>query len=186
MKYDVDYKIKKHYKTLPTSEFYDRFSDYELIQGFCKECPRYNTNYSCSPLDIDIKEFILSYDYVDIEITQLFYKKEDYERFYTKEEFDYIFKNTFLKERDIMTEKFKEKEKTHKKAHSLTGPCNDCCKKCRLEYSECQHPEIRRFSLASLGIYTTKMLKDLFDIDLIPLDKALPEYLTNVSAILYS
>ncbi len=186
MKYDLDYEIKKYYKTLSTREFYDRFSDLELIQGYCKECPRYNTNYSCSPLDIDIEEFIVSYDYVDIEVTQLFFKKEDYERFYTKEEFDYVFKNTFLKERDIVVEKIKEREKSLEHANALTGPCNYCCKRCREEYDECQHPEIRRFSLASLGIYSGKLLKDLFDIDLIPLEKALPKYLTNLTAILYS
>jgi len=181
----VDYELKRHTKTMTTRKFYERFSNFDLIQGYCRECPRYGTNYSCSPLDLDIEEFFNSYDYIDIIVSQLFFKPEDYERKYTKEVFDQVINDTLVKERKKVVKEVLEREKTYAKAQALTGPCNHCVKNCREVYDECIHPEIRRYSLASLGIHTSKVLKDLFDIDLIKIEKELPKYLNNVTTILY-
>ena len=82
---DIDYKVIQHKKTLTTKEFFDRFYNFDLVQGYCKECPRYDTNYSCSPVNIDIKDFVLGYDYVDVYVTQLFFNAEDYEKNYSAE-----------------------------------------------------------------------------------------------------
>ena len=83
---NIEYEVKRQRKTLTTKEFYDRFSNFEVVQGYCRGCSRYNTNYSCSPLDIDIQNYIESYDYIDIVITQLFFNKEDYQAIYSPDE----------------------------------------------------------------------------------------------------
>ncbi len=184
--YDIDYKVKRQKKTLPTNELFDRFANFDRVHGFCRECPRYNTNFSCSPVDIDIKEYVLDYDYADIIVTQLFFKKEDYERPYTEDEFKQILRNTFYKERNITIDKIKEREENIEHANRVTGSCNICCENCREVYDECQHPDLIRYSVSSLGFDSTKILKDLFDIDLILIDKGLPKYLNNVSFLLYS
>ena len=182
----IDYSVERVRKTLTTQDFIDRFSNYSMVQGFCKECPRYDTNYSCSPLKIDPHDYILSYDYVDIIKTQLFYKKENCKKSYTKEEFDSIIDNTFQKERQLTVDSIKKEEATYEHAISLTGPCNECANDCKNQYDKCIHPEIRRYSLASLGIDSQKILKDLFGIELILLGKSLPEYMNNLTTLLYS
>lgn len=185
-KMDIDYKVTRHKKTLPTKEFYDRFSNFDLVQGYCKNCPRYDTNYSCSPLDIDIKKYILNYDYIDIIVTQLFFKPEDYEKDYSSDELKDFLANSFFIEKQKVVDYLLEQEKNYTKAESITGPCNYCREDCKKEYSECIHPEIRRYSLASLGIDSKKILKDLFDIDLLLINGVLPKYLNNISSILYT
>ena len=78
-----------------------------------------------------------------------------------------------------------ESEKDYSKAESLTGPCNHCAENCKELFSKCKHPEIRRYSLASIGMDSRKILKDLFDIELLLINGVLPKYLNNVTSILY-
>lgn len=181
-----DYEVKRFKKTLRTDEFYDRFFNFDLVQGYCKECPRYDTNYSCSPVDINIKEFIHEYEFIDIYVTQLLFNVEDYEREYTKESFNDFLNESYYKERDMIQQKVKDMESDYSKAISLTGPCNHCASNCKKLYDECIHPEIRRFSLASLGLDSRKILKDLFDIELLLIEGKLPRYMNNVTSILYT
>ena len=183
---DIDYEVKRMTKTLETSEFYDRFSNFDLVQGYCKQCPRYDTNYSCSPLDINIREYILDYDFIDITVTQLFFKIEDYEKDYTKEELNEVLNSSYYQERKKTVDEIVEREKTFNHAESITGPCNHCVADCKNKYDEFIHPEIRRFSLASLGMDSKKILKDLFDIELLLIEGQLPKYLNNLSSLLYS
>ena len=183
---NIEYEVKRQRKTLTTKEFYDRFSNFEVVQGYCRGCSRYNTNYSCSPLDIDIQNYIESYDYIDIVITQLFFNKEDYQAIYSPDELNDILNNTFFIEKKKTVDILLDEEKKYVKSECITGPCNYCRSYCKKEYDECIHPEIRRYSLASLGIDSAKILKDLFNIDLILIEGKLPKYLNNVSSILHS
>lgn len=182
---DIDYEVKKYKKTLSTSEFYERFFNFDYVQNFCKECPRYDTNYSCSPVDMDIKKFVLEYDYIDIHVTQLLFNPEDYEKDYSEDELKDFLYNTFFKEKNKVATEIFESEKNYTKAQSLTGPCNHCAENCKELYSSCKHPEIRRYSLASIGMDSKKILKDLFNIDLLLINGVLPKYLNNISSILY-
>ncbi|WP_455645078.1 DUF2284 domain-containing protein [Methanosphaera sp.] len=183
---NINYEVKKFYKTLPTIEFHEKFFNYELVQGYCKECPRYNTNYSCSPLDINIEDYILNFEYIDIIVTQLIFEEKDYSADYSKEELNNILNETFFKEKQKVVDKVLEDESKYTKAQSLSGPCNYCAPNCKEIYEECIHPEIRRYSLASLGIDSRKILKDLFDIELLLINGELPKYLNNITSILYT
>lgn len=182
---DIVYDVKHYKKTLTTEEFFNRFYNFDLVQGYCKECPRYDTNYSCSPLGIDIEKYVLEYDFIDIHVTQLFFEAEDYEKDYSPDELKNFLYNTFFKEKKKIVDKVLESEKTYTKAQSLTGPCNHCAENCKELYPECKHPEIRRYSLASIGMDSRKILKDLFDIELLLINGVLPKYLNNVTSILY-
>lgn len=183
---EIDYDVKRYRKTLKTDDFYNRFNNFDLVQSYCKQCPRYDTNYSCSPLDINIKEYVLGYDYIDIVVTQLFFRIEDYEKEYSKESLNEVLNSSYYKERDKTFEKILEEENNYPKAQSITGPCNHCAKDCRKKFDKCIHPEIRRFSLASLGLDSKKILKELFDIELLLIEGQLPRYLNNVCSILYT
>lgn len=181
----IEYEVKRYKKTLTTKEFFDRFYDFDLVQGYCKNCPRYDTNFSCSPVDIDIEDFVRGFDYIDIHVTQLFFEPEYYEKDYTSEELKEFLYNTFFQEKKKIAAKVLESEKEYVKAESLTGPCNHCAENCKELYSECKHPEIRRYSLASIGMDSRKILKELFDIDLLLINGVLPKYLNNITSILY-
>ncbi len=182
---DIEYEVKRYKKTLTTTEFYERFFNFDYVQNFCKECPRYDTNYSCSPVDINIKDFVLGYDFIDIHVTQLFFNSEDYEKDYSEEELRDVLYDSFFKEKKKIATKIFESEKEYSKAQSLTGPCNHCAENCKELYSSCKHPEIRRYSLASIGMDSKKILKELFDIDLLLINGVLPKYLNNITSILY-
>lgn len=182
---DIDYDVKHYKKTITTEEFFERFYNFDLVQGYCKECPRYNTNYSCSPVEIDIEKFVKEYDFIDIHVTQLFFDAEYYENDYTPDELKEFLYNTFFKEKKKVVDKVLGYEKKYPKAQSLTGPCNHCAENCKELYSECKHPEIRRYSLASIGMDSRKILKDLFNIELLLINGVLPKYLNNVTSILY-
>jgi len=181
------YELKRYVKILDTGTFYENFSKFDRVQGFCKNCPRYNTNFSCSPVeDINIENFVKQYDKAKIVVTQLLFKKEYYEKEFTKKEFDEFINSTFIKEREYIKEIIKNEENDHSKSISLTGPCNYCRKDCKKVFDKCKYPEIRRFTLASLGLDANKILKELFDIDLILIEKKLPKYMNNVTVLLYT
>ena len=96
-----------------------------------------------------------------------------------------LLKETFLIEKLKVSKEVLDKEKEYPKAHALTGPCTICDVKCRQEYDKCIHPDKMRYSLASLGMDSSKILKELFDIELLLIEGKLPRYLNNVSSILY-
>ena len=125
------------------------------------------------------------FDYIDIHVTQLFFEPEQYEKEYTADELKEFLYNTFFQEKKKIADKVWKSEKKYTKAESLTGPCNHCAENCKELYSQCKHPEIRRYSLASIGMDSRKILKELFDIDLILINGVLPKYLNNVTSILY-
>lgn len=182
---NIDYEVKHYKKTLTTSEFFERFFNFDYVQNFCKQCPRYDTNYSCSPVDIDIRDFVLGYDFIDIHVTQLFFNPEDYEKDYTEDELKDVLYDSFFKEKNKIATRIFDSEKEYSEAQSLTGPCNHCAENCKELYSSCKHPEIRRYSLASIGMDSKKILKDLFGIELLLINGVLPKYLNNISSILY-
>ena len=65
------YELKRYVKILDTETFYEKFSNFDKVQGFCKNCPRYNTNFSCSPVeDIDIENYVKQYDKAKVVVTQ--------------------------------------------------------------------------------------------------------------------
>ncbi len=197
----LTYEVNRYTKTMSTKDFYDKYADFNRVQGYCTQCARYDTNYSCSPLDIDTKEFILNYDYIDVTLTKLDFKKEDYEKEYTDEEFENVLKESFYPETNKTKENVFNQEKNYKKAISITGPCTLCDVDCRKEYDECIHPEKMRYSLASLGVDSRMVIEKLFNVPLIPINEnlsehlenneklskpKLPKYMNNVTSILYS
>lgn len=190
------YKLSTLRKTLSTDEFYKKYNNYEKTQIFCRECFNYNQNYSCSPVDINIKDYITSFDNVDIIITHLDFDPSVYNRQYTQDELNQVINETFMQEKKNIKSILADEEKNYIKAESITGPCTYCKKSCpdefdekvdcRNKYDKCIHPEIRRYSMSSLGFDSELILKDLFDIDLILIEPGkLPKYMNNVSAILY-
>ncbi len=182
----IEYELKEQIKTLTTEDFYNRFNNFEFTQSFCRKCFNYNQNFSCSPLEINIKDYILDFEYVDVIVTQLFFKKDDYTKEYSKEELDDIIKQTFIEEKKKVKNKLLTMENEYSKAESITGPCDYCKIKCKNKYDKCIYPDKKRYSLSSLGIDSEKILKDLFSIKLILIEGKLPKYMNNVSAILYN
>ncbi|MCI5867278.1 MAG: DUF2284 domain-containing protein [Methanosphaera sp.] len=184
---DIDFKLTMYEKTMKTDQFYEQFNNYDEVQSHCRNCFNYEKNFTCSPVDIDIKKYITSYEYVDIIVSKLDFKPEVYEKTYSRDELNSIINNTFMKQKDKIKEQLRSDEANHTRAVSITGPCDYCGIHCREKYDICPHPEKLRYSLASLGIESSKILKDLFDIDLILIEKGkLPRYMNNVSAILYT
>lgn len=183
-------------KTLSTDEFYNKYNNYEKTQGFCRECFNYNQNYSCSPLDINIQEYITSFDNVDIIITKLDFTEDVYNKKYSQDELNSIINDTFMKEKNNIKQKLLDEEKNYIRSESITGPCTYCKEdfkeefktqvNCKDKFDKCLHPEHRRYSLSALGFDSEVILEDLFDINLILIKPGiLPRYMNNISAILY-
>lgn len=183
---DVKYTKTVNRKTLTTSEFYDKYNDLEKTQSKCRECFNYNNNFSCSPLDINIKKYILSFDYVDLVDVKLDYEPEDYEKTYTSEDLNMIINRSFMLEKIKTAKDLRAEESEYVRSESITGPCNECKINCKKEYDTCQYPQKMRYSLSSLGFDAELILKDVFDVELILIKPGkLPRYMNNVAAILY-
>ena len=58
----MDYSVEYRKNKMPMELFQQRYQDKEKYMAYCRECPRYDTVWSCPPLDIDAEAYQKSSD----------------------------------------------------------------------------------------------------------------------------
>ena len=54
----MDYSVEYRKNKMPMGSFRQRYQDKEKYMAYCRECPRYDTVWSCPPLDIDAEKIL--------------------------------------------------------------------------------------------------------------------------------
>lgn len=139
-------------KKITTSELMQFYKPDEIF-GNCKNCPRYNKNWSCPPRAFNIEEFvtIFSYTYViSIRFTLSEYSKKEeaiaaYYQYRKKTNY-----NLLERENENYTTLF-------------AGHCERCAECTKVHEQECPHPEEIRYSYESLGFKVSDIVNFCFD-----------------------
>lgn len=182
---DKLYTLEINETKIPVQHLISGFQNRDYFLRFCKECENYNARWSCPSLDFDVNEYLTRFQYAHLISTKIVFKKETIEKVCTNEEVENVTNETIREVRKLLSEKLLGLEKRYPSSVSIvSGGCNICKTCARILGKPCIHPEKMRYSLNTFGFDITKILKELFQIDLIWSNGKLPEYYTLVSAFL--
>lgn len=174
-----DYTVNRYVQSIKTNELYEKYVDIKEVHNLCRDCPKYNHNFSCPPFDFDIEEFLLSYDYLELNVTEITFDDKLENVLYTPLEMENLLNKTFFYEEHLTKKMLFKKEMKYRRSVSLIGPCTICGNDCKKFFNNCNNPDKMRYSIESMGIKFDKVLDELFNIKLEFLDEKIPEYLNE-------
>ena len=62
----MDYSAELRKNSIEMELFRKRYQDREKYLAYCRECPKYNTVWSCPPLQIDADAYLNKYAWVNV------------------------------------------------------------------------------------------------------------------------
>ncbi|WP_143555478.1 DUF2284 domain-containing protein [Selenomonas ruminantium] len=63
---DMDYSVEYRKNSIGMELFRQKYHDREKYLAYCRECPKYNTVWSCPPLQIDADAYLSKYAWVNV------------------------------------------------------------------------------------------------------------------------
>ncbi len=180
-----------HYHTtittnsLPMSDFIRKYQDQEKFMAYCRECPNYNTLWSCPPLSFDANELLKGFNYIQLVAVKVIYDEKTIRSADTPEKVKEITTNSLREVRTRLAESMLSLEQEFPGSISLSSGGCQLCEHCkRLDNLPCCLPEKMRHSLDSFGFDLTAITAELLQIELKWPKNGLPEYYTLIHALL--
>ncbi|MDM8534361.1 DUF2284 domain-containing protein [Clostridiaceae bacterium HSG29] len=153
-------------------EFYNKTE----IHGYCLSCPDHNRNWSCPTHDFNEYEYLKKYKYAYIISGKIIINKNLNENEIIKK---------FENERRIFSDLLIDEEQYHNDSIALiAGNCYKCDRCTKLDGKECILKDEMRYSLESLGLKVSDILKEILNQQILWIKETTPEYLITVGAIL--
>ena len=181
----MDYRLEYRKGSLPMALFRERYQDRERFIGYCQECPRYDTVWSCPPLDFYVDEYLDRFTWVNVVGAKVVLSQKVVDEADTAEKVKTVGWEIVSAVKLELEEKMRQLEKQVPGSVSLSsGGCN-LCKECsRKEGKPCRMPEKMRYSLDAFGFDLSAITKDMLGIDILWCKDRLPEYFTLIHGLL--
>ncbi|GAA0123970.1 MAG: hypothetical protein KID00_10470 [Clostridium argentinense] len=191
----INYKLKEL-----TIEDLLKFSDLKLVRGYCKQCKKYGTVWSCPEFNFDELELLKNYQYAYIIHSKVYLKdideskmKEYYQNLLHtvpevkdyKDDMGKKFNTLYFSCRFYLDDMLLKLEKNYKDSLALvSGRCLRCNPCERSKGKECITPEDIRYSLEALSIDVSSLLKNSLNEEIQWSNDESSSYITCVSALL--
>ena len=171
--------------SLPMSEFIKRYQDQEKFMAYCKECPNYNTLWSCPPLQFDANELLQDFGHINLIAVKVIYEEETIKSADTPEKVKEVTTNSLREVKTKLADTVLGLECEFPGSIGLaSGGCHLCEHCSRLEDLPCRIPKKMRYSLDSFGFDLTAITAELLQIELQWPKNGLPEYYTLIHALM--
>jgi len=187
-KMNISYEFERYVFDISTVDYFERFVDVGTFLECCKECPNYNTTWSCPPYDFNPKDVWKAYTSLHLigikillseearkeEYSPIMLQKKSYQ--ILKDVKEILSKELFLMEQDFAGS-----------MALLAGSCSVCGEgKCSRRCGKaCIVPEKMRYSVESIGGDVGKTAKELWGIELLWAENGrLAEYMMLVGGLL--
>ena len=181
MGYSVEYRTDH----IEMPHFRQKYQNREKFMAYCRECPRYDSLWSCPPLSFDVDEFLKPYTWVNILCAKINLDKETIRRASTVEKIKDNGWEIVSAVKLGTDERLRNLETQIPGSLSLSsGGCNLCERCTRKSGTPCRQPDKMRYSLDAFGFDLTAITKDVFHIDILWCKDSLPEYLTLIHGLL--
>lgn len=181
----INYTVTHYRQMTNMKDFIARYQDIEKFMAFCRECPNYNSVWSCPSLSFEVPDFLSKFTHVYIASVKLDLSKETIEYADTSEKIKSVTYDILWPEKDKLQDKLREAEKFVPGSTSLTAGGCSICKKCsRKDGEKCRFPEKMRYSLDSFGFDLSAITHDVLGYDIQWCKGRLPDYYTLVHALL--
>ena len=181
----MDYFVEYRKSSMPLPDFQQKYQDREKYIAYCRECPRHDTVWSCSPLSFDVDAYLEKFSWIGVLCAKINLTERVIVEADTPEKIKTVGWKILLSVKLGMEEKLRRLEKQISGSVSLSsGGCNLCNVCSRKDGLPCRQPDKMRYSLDAFGFDLTAITKDMFDIDILWCKERLPEYFTLIHGIL--
>ena len=165
--------------------FRQSYQNREKYMAYCRECPRYETVWSCPPLAFDVDAYLAPYGLIYPVCARIDLDEATIAAADTAEKIKSTGWGILLAVKLDMEEKLRRLEPEAPGSVSLSsGGCNLCAACTRRDGKPCRRPDRMRYSLDAFGFDLTAITKDLFSIDIQWCSDRLPDHFTLVHALL--
>lgn len=179
------YETELYQRDIAMGDFIAQYQDIDKFMAYCRECPNYNTRWSCPSLSFEVGEMLAKYDRVHLVGLKMTYDEETICDADTPEKVKSVTWDTLFVEKRALEETLLTVESEYAGSQALSsGGCHYCDVCARTEGKACIHPDKMRYSLDAFGFDLTAITADQFGIDLCWSKGALPPYYTLIHALL--
>ena len=179
--YSVEYRTNH----VEMARFRERYQDREKFMAFCRECPRYDTRWSCPPLSFDVDSFLAPYARINLLCAKINLDDETSRAADTAEKIKTTGWDVVSTVKLDLEERMRKLEARVPGSVSLaSGGCNLCETCTRPTGAPCRQPDKMRYSLDAFGFDLTAITKDMFRIEILWCKDSLPQYFTLIHGLL--
>ena len=181
----MDYSVEFRKSSMPMADFRRRYQDREKFIAYCRECPRYDTVWSCPPLGFDADEYLKRFSWVSVVGAKIVLDKKVIEAADTADKVKDTGWKILSKVKLELEDKMRHLEGQVPGSVALSsGGCN-LCKECsRKEGKPCRMPEKMRHSLDAFGFDLSAITKEMLGIEILWCRDRLPEYFTLIHGLM--
>jgi len=181
----MDYSVEFRKSSMPMADFRRRYQDRAKFITYCRECPRYDTVWSCPPLGFDADEHLKRFSWVSVVGAKIVLSKKVIEAADTAEKVKDTGWKIISKVKLELEDKMRQLEGQVPGSVALSsGGCN-LCKECsRKEGKPCGMPEKMRHSLDAFGFDLSAITKDMLGIEILWCRDRLPDYFTLIHGLM--
>lgn len=181
----MDYSVEFRKSSMPMADFRRRYQDRAKFIAYCRECPRYDTVWSCPPLSFDADVYLKRFSWVSVVGAKIVLSKKVIEAADTAEKVKDTGWKIISKVKLELEDKMRHLEGQVSGSVALSsGGCN-LCKECsRKEGKPCRMPEKMRHSLDAFGFDLSAITKDMLGIEILWCNDRLPDYFTLIHGLM--
>lgn len=180
------YRTEVTFKKISMEELKKDYCDREKFEKFCKECRNYGSTWSCPPYNFDVEDYLKNYSYIYLVGVKIIFDEETLDKVNTKEKINDYTTETLKYMKDKIMMELLRVEKRYEGSKSLSaGGCKICDDCSRKNNTQCQHPDMMRYSLESMGFDVGGISSRLLDYELKwATETRLPEYFSLVTGLM--
>ncbi len=172
-------------KKFTTNNLLKNYQNQEKFIEYCKQCHKYNSRWSCPPLNFSVNKYLAPYTYIYLIGIQYFYDTDTIAAVNTTEKVNSFSIKTAKSLKKQFSEILLDAEKIFPQTISISaGGCDFCCRCSRTKNEPCRKPEKMRYSLDAFGIDLSKVTQDILNIKLLWNSDKLPAYTTLIHGLL--
>lgn len=180
------YRTEVFVKKTTLAELEKNYCDREKFEGFCKECRNYGKTWSCPPYDFSIVEYLKEYKYIYVTGIKIIFDEDTLNEINTPEKINNYTTETLFVVKNRLMDVMLQMEKLYPQSRALSAGgckiCEDCSRKSNIE---CQHPDLMRYSLESLGFDVGGISSKLLDFELKwATATRLPDYFSLITGLM--
>ncbi|MBB5336763.1 DUF2284 domain-containing protein [Pectinatus brassicae] len=172
-------------KKFTVNDLLSNYQQQEKFMAYCKQCHKYNSRWSCPPLNFSANEYLKPYPYIYLIGIQYFYDDATIAAVNTTEKVTAFPIKTAKSLKKQISEILLTAEKIFPQTLSISaGGCDFCCRCSRIKNEPCRKPEKMRYSLDAFGIDLSQITQDILNIKLLWNSEKLPAYTTLIHGLL--
>ncbi len=181
MGYHVEYRANG----IELPLFRQKYQDREKFMAYCRECPRYDSRWSCPPLSFEVDDFLAPYARISLLCARIHLDDETIRAADTAEKIKTTGWEIVSTVKLDIEERLRKLESRIPGSLSLSSGGCHLCESCTRESGlPCRQPDRMRYSLDAFGFDLTAITQDMFRIDILWCKDSLPKYFTLIHALL--